>query len=379
MSGGPVRLAMVGGGPGAFIGPVHRMAAALDGATVLVAGAFSRDAAGNAAAGAALGLAEERVYADYPALIAAEALRTDGARLLAIVTPNDTHAAIAIAAMEAGFDVISDKPMTATLAEAHAVAAVVARTGRRYGLTYTYTGYPMVREARALVAAGTLGPLRKVCVDYTQGWLAQRLESTGHRQAAWRVDPARSGAGGATGDIGVHAFNLAEFITGDRVASLCADLSALPGRVLDDDANVLLRFAGGASGVLSASQVCGGARNALRISVWGERGGLHWSHERPDELHLDHADAPSQTFHAAAAYLAADARAGSRLPVGHPEAFIEAFATIYRDMAHAITTGAALETTLVQGIHEGVRGMIFVDRAAASSNARGWVVIGEGA
>ena len=364
---------MVGGGAGAFIGPVHRMAAALDGATRLVAGAFSRDRARNAETGAQLGLSEDRVYADYRALIAGEAARADGARLLAIVTPNDTHAAIAIAAMEAGFDVLCDKPMTATLEEARAVAAVTAASGRRYGLTYTYTGYAMVREARAQVRAGTLGPLRKVIVEYTQGWLAQRLEDAGNRQAAWRVDPARSGAGGCTGDIGVHAFNLAEFVTGERVASLCADLSSLPGRALDDDANILLRFAGGASGVLTASQVCGGARNALTIAVWGERAGLHWSHELPNALRIDHAAGASQTLHAAASYLGDDARGAARLPTGHPEGFIEAFGVIYRDMAHAIVRDVPLDTTLLQGAAQGLRGMIFVDRAAASNRARGWV------
>lgn len=371
---GPIRLAMVGGGPGSFIGPVHRMAAELDGRIRLVAGAFSRDAAKSAEAARAWGVAEARTYADYRAMIAAEAARADGAELVAVVTPNHLHFDVSAAALNAGLHVMSDKPATLDLAQAKALAEIVAASGKLYGLTHTYTGYPMVRQAREIVRRGDLGAVRKIVVEYSQGWLSRPLERGGDKQAGWRADPAQSGVGGCIGDIGVHAFNLAEFIAGVRVERLCADVSTVvEGRALDDDCNVLLRFAGGARGVLVASQISAGARNGLKISVYGELGGLSWSHERHTELTVDRLDGPSQTLHAASPYLADIARAGSRIPTGHPEGFIEAFANLYRDMADAIAEGRR-DAGLVPDIGEGVRGMAFVETAvAASRSGDGWV------
>ena len=363
---------MVGGGPGAFIGPVHRMAAELDGHIRLVAGAFSRDDAKNNAAGRAWGVADDRTYADYSQMITAERARADGAELVAVVTPNHLHFEVSAAALRAGLHVMSDKPATLDLAEARALAKAVAASGKLYGLTYTYTGYPMVREAREMVRRGDLGKIRKIVVEYTQGWLSKPVERDGDKQAGWRADPALAGVGGCIGDIGVHAFNIAEFVGGAPVERLCADLaSVVPGRTLDDDCNILLRFAGGARGVLIASQISAGARNGLRLSVYGETGGLTWSHERHTELTVDWLDAPSQVLHAGSAYLSAPARAGSRIPTGHPEGFIEAFANLYTDMADAIANGRP-DAGLVPGIADGVRGMAFVETSVAASG-QGWV------
>lgn len=367
-----LRLAMVGGGPGAFIGPVHRMAAELDGRIRLVAGAFSRDPEKSAAAAQAWGV---RGYGDWSEMIAAEAGREDGAQAVAVVTPNHLHLAVSRAALQAGLHVISDKPATRTLAEARELAAAVAASGRLYGLTYTYTGYPMVREAREIVRRGDLGSVRKVVVEYAQGWLSRPLEREGAKQAEWRTDPALAGAG-CIGDIGVHAFNLAEFVSGRRVERLCADVATVvPGRRLDDDCNVLLRFDGGARGVLIASQISAGARNGLKLQVYGESGGLTWSHERPSELTIDRLEGPSQTLHAASAYLSGPAQAASRIPTGHPEGFIEAFANLYRDFADAIAEGRA-DAHPVPDIEEGVRSMAFVETAvAASRDESGWVAL----
>jgi len=365
---------MVGGGPGSFIGPVHRMAAELDGRIRLVAGAFSRDAAKNAAQAQAWGVAADRVYDDYHAMMAAEAARGDGAQMVAVVTPNHLHFDVASAALKAGLHVMSDKPATLDLAEARALADIVAGAGRLYGLTHVYTGYPMVREAREIVRRGDLGSVRKIVVQYSQGWLSRAIEREGSKQAEWRSDPKRSGAGGCIGDIGTHAFNLAEFVSGAPVKRLCADVATVvPGRALDDDANLLLRFAGGARGVLVASQISAGARNNLNIQVYGEKGGLTWSHERHTELTLDWLDGPSETRHAGSGYLGDAARAATRIPTGHPEGFIEAFANLYRDFADAIAQGRA-DTGLVPGIADGVRGMAFVETAVAASRAGdGWV------
>ena len=372
MSAAPLRLAMVGGGPGAFIGPVHRMAAELDGRIRLVAGVFSRDPAKNAQAAAGWGVAADRTYGDHRQMFAAECVRPDGAQLVAVTTPNHLHFDVAVSALDAGLHVMSDKPATLNLAEALELARRVKASGRLYGLTHVYTGYPMVREAREIVRRGGLGSVRKVVVEYAQGWLSRPLEQGADKQAGWRADPAQSGVGGCIADIGVHAFNLAEFVSGARVERLCADLaSVVPGRALDDDCNVLMRFAGGARGVLIASQISAGARNGLRISVYGENGGLTWSHERPAELTVDWLDAPTQVLHAGSAYLSASARAASRIPTGHPEGFIEAFANLYRDFADAISEGRA-DTGLVPGITEAVRGMAFVETAATASGA-GWI------
>ncbi|MGA0606541.1 Gfo/Idh/MocA family protein [Phenylobacterium sp. VNQ135] len=371
----PIRLAMVGGGPGAFIGPVHRMAAELDGRIRLVAGAFSRDPDKSAAAAEAWGA---RGYADWREMLAVEAARPDGAQAVAVVTPNHLHFPVCRAALEAGLHVMSDKPATLNLAEARELAGVVEKSGRLYGLTYTYTGYPMIREAREIVRRGDLGQVRKIVVEYPQGWLSRAIEREGAKQAEWRLDPALAGAG-CIGDIGVHAFNLAEFVGGVRVERLCADVSTVvPGRPLDDDCNVLLRFENGARGVLIASQISAGARNGLKLQVYGETGGLTWSHERPSELTLDWLDGPTHVLHAASGYLSGPAQAASRIPTGHPEGFIEAFANLYRDFAAAIAEGRP-DAGLVPGIGEGVRSMAFVETAvAASRDGQGWVTL-EGA
>jgi len=375
-----IRLAMVGGGPGSFIGPVHRMAAELDGKIKLVAGAFSRDAGKNAEAARRWSVDAGRAYPDYATMIETERSRKDGAQLVAVVTPNDLHFKVSVAALKAGLHVMSDKPATLDLAEAHELASVVKASGKLYGLTHTYTGYPMVREARERVLRGDFGAIRKIVVEYSQGWLSTPVEKSDNKQAGWRADPKRAGVGGCIGDIGVHAFNIAEFISGQKVERLCADLAAVvPGRTLDDDCNILLRFAGGARGVLIASQISAGARNGLNIQVYGEKGGLGWSHEDHTVLTLDWLDAPSQVLHAGASYLGAAARAGSRIPTGHPEGFIEAFANLYSDFADAIAAGRK-DAGLVPGIAEGVRGMAFVERAVAASRAgEGWVELGAAA
>jgi predicted dehydrogenase len=367
---------MVGGGPGSFIGPVHRMAAELDGRMRLVAGAFSRDPGKNAQAGDAWGVAADRTYGDYHAMIAAEAARPDGAELVAVVTPNHLHFDVSATALKAGLHVMSDKPATLDLGQARVLADIVAASGRLYGLTHVYTGYPMVREAREIVRRGDLGAVRKIVVEYPQGWLSRPIERDGDKQAGWRSDPAQSGVGGCIGDIGTHAFNLAEFVGGLRVERLCADVSTVvAGRALDDDCNMLMRFEGGARGVLIASQISAGARNGLKIQVYGEKGGLSWSHERHTELTIDWLDAPSQVLHAGSAYLSAAAQSSTRIPAGHPEGFIEAFANLYRDLADAIADGRP-DAGLVPDIAEGLRGMTFVETAVAASRAGdGWVAL----
>lgn len=370
----PVRMAMVGGGPGAFIGPVHAMAARLDGNIQLVAGAFSRDPDRSQAAGSAYGLSADRVYNDWRDLIAAEAIRPGGAEFVAIVTPNYLHQSIAIAAMEAGLHVICDKPAAATLAEALELERVVARTGRHYVLTYTYTGYPMIRRARALVKEGVIGKVRKVTVQYVQGWLSDPVEKEGNKQARWRVDPSQTGIGGCIGDIGIHAFNLAEFVSGERVTEIMPDLSSLVGgRQLDDDCNVLLHFAGGQPGVLIASQICTGERNDLTLKVHGTAATLSWNHEDSGCLRIDHANGHSETLWAGQGIVP-----GTRLPIGHPEGFIEAFANIYSDFAMIVRSGTGKPGQPLPGIAEGVRSMRFVERAASASRTRqGWVALAD--
>lgn len=365
----PVRFAMVGGGGAAFIGPVHRMAAELDCKLRLVAGAFSRDLDCSISAGRKWGVEAARCHDDFEAMIAAESSRADGAELVVIATPNASHYRIAKSALAAGLSVVSEKPATATLAEALELREAVAASPGIYALTFTYTGYPLVREARRLIACGAVGRVRKVIVDYSQGWLTQAIEADGaNRQAAWRTDPSQSGAGGCIADIGVHAFNLAEFVSGERVADLCADLSAMvPGRALDDDCNLLLRFANGASGMLHASQVAAGDRNDLTLRIWGETGGLTWRHSTSETLMLERPGEPSQVWHAGESYLRG---AAARLPAGHPQGFIEAFANIYCDVADAVRKGELPE--LVPGIDDGVRSMTFVETAIESSRRRGW-------
>ena len=372
-----LRMGMVGGGPGAFIGAVHRMGAELDGAIELVAGAFSQDAARSRQAGVSYGIDPERAYASYQQMMEQERKRKDPIDFVCIVTPNHLHLPVAVAALEHGFHVMSDKPATATLEEAQALETVVRRTGLLYGLTFTYTGYPLVRQARLMARGGELGKIRKAVVQYSQGWLSDSPETKGQKQAVWRSDPAQSGLGGAIGDIGVHAFNLLEYVSGRRVTEICADLSSvIAGRALDDDCNVLLKLDNGAPGVLFVSQIAAGDRNDLQLHLYGEKGGLHWWQENPNYLHLNWVGKPSQTLHAAGDYLSPSTRADFRLPMGHPEGLLEAFANIYRDFANAVrarfSDPSAQLSELVPGIREGVRSMAFVERAVTNSRA-GWV------
>jgi predicted dehydrogenase len=369
----PLRLGMAGGGPGSFIGPVHRMAARLDDRFELVAGALSRSLEKSREQGARWGVAENRLYATAEEMFGAERMRADGIEAVAITTPNSSHRDIAVAALRAGIAVISDKPMTATLAEATDLAAVVAETRVPFALTYTYTGYAMLREARARVAAGAIGAVRKVVAEYPQGWLSEAIEGT-NPQAGWRTDPALAGAGGAIGDIGVHAFQMIEYVTGLRTTALCADLSRIvPGRMLDDDCNILLRLGASVPGVLMASQISTGERNGVRIRVYGERGGLEWAHETPDQLILREPDNAIRILHAGAPGLSDAAMAATRLPQGHPEGLIEAFATLYADFANAIAGRAGILDGRLPGVTDGLRGMRFIDRAVTSSASRRWV------
>lgn len=363
------RMGMIGGGAGAFIGPVHRIAAEMDRRIELVAGVFSGDPARSRSAGESYGIDPARAYPDLDTMLAAERTRRDGIDFATIVTPNHLHLPQARRILEAGLPVLSDKPATATLDEARTLAGIVAATGQHYALTYTYTGYPLVREARARVASGAIGGVRKIVVEYPQGWLAGAATS---KQAAWRIDPARAGLGGCIADIGVHAFHLAEFVTGLRVRALLADLAAVvPGRALDDDCTILLRFDEGARGVLMASQIAIGERNGLRLRVYGEQGGLDWRQEAPNALLIHHGDGRTEIVQAGDASLGADARAASRLPGGHPEGYLEAFANLYRDFAGVLDGEAA---PLLPGIAEGVRSMAFVETAVIASRDRsGWV------
>jgi predicted dehydrogenase len=371
--GNPVRLAMVGGGEGAFIGDVHRIAARMDGAWRLVAGAFSRDPDNSRRTGARLGLEANRCYLTCQAMLAAEAaLPADvRAECIAIVTPNHLHFPIASAALEAGFHVISDKPATRTLEEAEALAGIVEKSGALYGLTHTYLGYPMVAEMRDRVARGAVGKVRKVYVEYPQGWLAGPAETQGSKQAQWRTDPALSGAGGAIGDIGTHAFTLAEWVVEQKVTALCASLAThVAGRAVDDDAAALLRFDGGASGMLISSQVCAGEENALELRVYGEDGGLTWRQLEPNSLELRPADGPIQILRAGADKpLCELARSRCRTPSGHPEGYLEAFANLYRDFAAAIRSGETGTAARVPGIDLGLRGMKFIARMIESDRA----------
>ncbi len=373
-----LRMGMVGGGPGAFIGPVHRMGAELDGKIELVAGAFSQTAEKSRIAGESYGIDPGRAYATYQEMLSAERKRPDPIDFVAIVTPNSTHLPIALAALEAGFPVVSDKPATTTYAEALTLEAAVTRTGLPYALTHAYAGYPMVREARAICASGKLGTIRKIAVEYFQGWLAQLLESTGHKQAASRADPAINGPGGCVGDIGVHAFHILEYVSGLRVTSLNGTLrTVVPGRILDDDCSAFLRLDNGATGVLMATQVAAGELNEVRLRVYGEKGSIDWRQQDPNRLRVKWADGPEEIRHAGTGYLSESTRAISRLPAGHPEGYIEGFGVLYREFANGLIAWRrervnALPPTL-PGITAAVRGMRFIERVIESSRVEGWV------
>lgn len=375
-----LRYAMVGGGHGAFIGAVHRHAIALDGLAELAAGALSATPEKALASGRALGLNDEDNHPSWQALLEAELKRPPAERVdaVVIVTPTDSHFPIAHAFAAAGFNVVCDKPLVHTSAQADTLVATVAEQGGIFGVTYNYTGYPMVRQAREMVRTGVLGTIRKVVVEYNQGWLATALEGTGNKQAGWRTDPARSGIAGALGDIGSHAENLVSTVTGLAIEELVADLGALvPGRALDDDASMLLRFAGGARGVLVASQINAGLENDLRLRVTGERGTLEWRQEEPNRLVHHRLDGPTEILTRASPWLGEAARRAVRLPSGHPEGFIEAFANIYRGVfadiraRRAGVTADPLDADYPT-VADGARGVRFIECAVASSVERRW-------
>ncbi len=376
-----IRYGMVGGGPDAFIGPVHRMAAALDGHFVLVAGAFSSEEDRSRQAGADLGLDPTRTYASYEEMARFEAALPPDERIeiVSIVTPNHLHFPVAREFLEAGFHVICDKPLTTTLGDAETLCRMAAEGDRVFAVTHNYTGYPMVKEARERVRSGSLGPIRKVVVEYSQGWLATPLEVEGYKQAEWRLDPGRAGISSALGDIGCHAHNLSQYVTGLEVESLFADLGTLvPGRTLEDDAAVLLHYEGGARGVLIASQISVGERNHLRLRVYGAEGGLDWSQEIPDRLRLMAADGSEQLLHVGGAALSGRAQAHTRLPSGHPEGFIEAFANLYRNVARTLLgRRAAVEPGPFDDdfptVQDGARGVHFIETAVESGRKRAWV------
>ncbi|KPF93720.1 hypothetical protein IP81_02935 [Novosphingobium sp. AAP83] len=325
---------MIGGGQGAFIGGVHRTAAAIAGNWELVAGAFSSTAEKSFASGAEIGVDPARVYGSWAELLEREASLPGDIRIeaVSIVTPNHAHAAPAIAAMEAGFDVIIDKPLAHSIEAAQAIADATIRTGRLIAITHTYTGYPLVKQARRLVTSDQFGKVRRVAVKYTQDWLSRAADLENNKQAAWRVDPALSGEAGAFGDIGTHAANLVEFITGERIVSICAELTMLEGRRIDDDGAALLRLSGGGKGTLTASQVLVGDINDLAIDVWCDEAGLHWRQEEPNTMRIAYRDKPTEIWNAGAnrAYLSPDILAIQRTPAGHPEGYLEAFANIYQ-------------------------------------------------
>ena len=369
-------MGMVGGGPGAFIGAIHRLAATMDGEIELVAGAFSSDPEKSKKAGETLYLDAKRVYASYEEMITQEASLTGEKKIdfVSIVTPNHLHFAPAKLALENGFHVVLDKPMTFDLKEAKELQRVVSATGKYFCLTHTYSGYPMIKEARERVKK--LGEIRKVVVNYPQGWLSERLEASDNKQASWRTDPSRSGKAGAMGDIGTHAFNLAEYVTGLRVTKLCADINKMvAGRKLDDDGSVLLKFNNGASGVLMASQIMAGEENNLTIQVYGEKGGLEWKHSEPNSLLLKSPDAPSQILRSGTGYLSEVAKHNTRTPAGHPEGFIEAFANHYRNFALCVKASIDgrqpnEEWLDFPGVEDGVRGMAFIGSVIESGRSQ---------
>jgi predicted dehydrogenase len=370
-----IRYGMVGGGRGAFIGAVHRIAANMDGQVELVCGAFSANPEKSKDSGADLFLPPSRCYGSYEEMILGEAKLSVAERMdfISIVTPNHLHFPPAKMALENGFHVLSDKPATFDLAEAKALGEIVKKTGLLYGLTHNYTGYPLVKEARDLVHSGQLGKIRKVVVEYPQGWLATRIEESGQKQASWRTDPKRSGAAGCVGDIGTHAENLAEYITGLKISELAADITSfVEGRALDDDANVLLRFAGGAKGVLHCSQISVGEENNINIRVWGEKGGLEWHQKEPNTLLLKWPDKPMEVYRTANGYLGKAAAAATRTPPAHPEGYLEAFGNIYRNFAahiRAKLAGTPPDPLVVDypKIEDGIRGMAFIEAVVASS------------
>ncbi len=374
----PIRLGMVGGGQGALIGSVHRLAARMDGHFRLVAGALSSTPERARKSGAEIGLDPARTYDDWKRMAGREARRKDGIEAVAIVTPNHMHAAPAIEFLKRGIHVICDKPLTATMAEAKRLAAAAEKSAALFILTHNYTGYPLVRQARAMIARGDLGQIRLVQVEYAQDWLTHEVHN---KQAEWRSDPARAGIGGALGDIGTHAYNLAAFVAGMEPEALAADITAfVPGRQLDDNANVLLRYPGGAKGMLWASQVAPGNENSLRIRVFGDQGGLEWAQEEPNKLWLSRFGEPKQLLTRNGAGALPEARRVCRVPGGHPEGYLEAFANIYAEAAQAIRARQAglpvPDGVTYPTLSDGLAGMRFVAACVTSAKRNaGWVTL----
>lgn len=372
MSSNPIRYGMIGGGRGAFIGGVHRTAAAIAGNWRLAAGALSSTPEKAKASAEDVGIPANRAYGSWTEMLEREAALPAGERIeaVAIVTPNHMHAAPAIAALEAGFDVIIDKPLADTMDNARSIAEAAARSGRRIAVTHTYTGYPLVKQARELVRGGRFGAVRRVAVKYTQDWLSRAEDLVDNKQAAWRVDPRQSGDAGAFGDIGTHAANLVEFITGERIASICAELTMLPGRHIDDDGAALFRLSGGGKGTLTASQVCVGDMNDLAISVYCDEAGLHWRQEEPNVLRVGYRDKPMEIWRAGGnrPYLASDILAIQRTPGGHPEGYLEAFANIYRAFGEQLRGAAASgDEPGYATMEDTLAGMKFIQASLASS------------
>jgi predicted dehydrogenase len=371
---------MVGGGEGAFIGGVHRFAARLDDQYELVAGALASTVEKAMRSGAALGLAPDRTHADFATMAAAEAVRADGIEAVAIVTPNHMHAPVAEAFLRAGIHVICDKPLATSSKDAKRLQALAAKQNLLFAVTYNYTGYPMVRQARQMVREKLLGDIRVVQVEYPQDWLTDAVEKTGQKQAGWRTDPSKAGLGGCIGDIGTHAYQLADYVTGISVTELLAELTAfVPGRRLDDNAHVMLRYANGARGTLWASQVAPGNENNLRLRVYGSKGGLEWRQEQPNQLQWSPFGQPTQTISRGTGAVGADASRVTRIPSGHPEGYLEAFATLYSEIGAEIRSRRAKAPKRDKAVQfptvaDGVKGVAFVEAVVASSSKGGkWV------
>ena len=377
-----LRMGMIGGGPGAFIGAVHRMAANLDGEIELVCGAFSSDPKKSKQTGEELYLDKKRVYGSYKEMISAEAKLVENVRMdfVSIVTPNHLHFEPAKLALENGFHVVLDKPMTFDLDEAKQLKKIVEKSKKYFCLTHTYNGYPMVKQAKQMVKDGMFGKVRKVYVEYPQGWLSTFLEGTNQKQAAWRTDPTKSGVAGSMGDIGTHAFNLAEYVSGLQVTHLCANLNIyVKGRKLDDDGDVLLKFNNGASGVLFATQIAAGEENNIKVRVYGEKGGLEWQQKDANSLVIKWLDKPSEVYRTGNDHLSSFAKHNTRVPSGHPEGYLEAFANLYRNFTLCVKAKINDQKPKPEwldfpGIEEGVRGMAFIENVVKSSkNEKKWM------
>lgn len=377
-----IRMGMVGGGPGSFIGIIHFNGAVLDGQIELVCGAFSSDPEKSRETGKSYYLPEDRIYGSYQEMIEKEQALPEGERMdfLCIATPNHVHFGPAKMALEYGFHVVSDKPLTFTTAEAEELVQLVEKTGLIFAVTHAYTGYPLVKEAREMIRNGDLGKIRKVISEYPQGWLSAPIEREEQTQASWRTDPRRSGKSGCMGDIGTHALNLAEYVTGLKVNELCADLSIMvEGRPLDDDGNVLVRYDNGARGIIYASQVSAGEENGLRIRVYGEKGGIEWLQAEPNRMEVKWTDRPMEVRKPGNGYLSPVAQYNTRMPAGHPEGLIEAFANIYRNVATCIQcrlegVEPPAEALDFPDVYDGLRGMQFIDRLIESTGSdQKWV------